>query len=666
MTGFAAPLALALGLLSIPLVLLYLLKPRREEVRVPSTFLWQQALEEVQANAPWQKLRRNLLLLLQLLILALLVLGLARPLLRSADVPGGDLVFILDASGSMAAGDVSVRSPRTKVRTRKDGQITELLDPNSRFSRAKERIRELAANKEAGRRVALISAGPHPRLLAGPTTDAGAVTKAMDQLKAPYGESNLYDAALLARSIAGRMTAPTVVLVGDGGPVRQAPPPLPYPIRFESVHGDGANAGILSLSARSGATGRELWASIGNYGPARTAQLSLRIEEKLVDAVRVQLPANGVTGVSLKDLPPGRVLNVELSPDEAPGPNDGDAVVEDNNAWFVDEETPPARVLLWGEESRFMERALSLVQGVTVERAAPGAAPQPGYDIYVLNGAMPAKLPSGGILLLAPPDSPLLPVRGEEEGLASTDQSADSPLLRYVDLSQASIARASKLVPPPWMEVIASSGDTPLLAAGDQPGGAPGGRKVVALAFAPEDSDLPLQVAFPILVDNLVRYLRPLGDAALQRTLGPGDLVAVPATSPAAQTVVRGPFGRVTKLGPADTTFGDTAAPGVYEVWTGKQLSGRFAVTAGSERESNIAATSDAPLRQSADAARAEPTRSSGRERWWPLLALALGVLLLEWWLYNRRVGRTTARSVDPAKGRSFGPLPRRPRRSAG
>jgi hypothetical protein len=65
--SFLAPLALISALVIGPIIVaMYLLKLRREEHKVSSTFLWQRMVRDVEANAPWQKLRRNLLLLLQL------------------------------------------------------------------------------------------------------------------------------------------------------------------------------------------------------------------------------------------------------------------------------------------------------------------------------------------------------------------------------------------------------------------------------------------------------------------------------------------------------------------------------------------------------------------------------------------------------------------------
>src|SRR5207248_7158361 len=100
---FIAPLAL---LWAIPIggiiVLMYILKLRRKDVVVSSTFLWRQVIRDVQANAPFQKLRKNLLLLLQLIIAALIIFALARPFVRASGIGGRNIVLIVDTSASMS------------------------------------------------------------------------------------------------------------------------------------------------------------------------------------------------------------------------------------------------------------------------------------------------------------------------------------------------------------------------------------------------------------------------------------------------------------------------------------------------------------------------------------------------------------------------------------
>src|SRR6187397_3714722 len=101
------PLAL-LGLLFVPAVVaMYLLRLRREETPVPSTLLWQRLVADVEANAPWQRLRRSLLLLLQLLLVAILAILAARPFLERPAALARDIVLVVDTSASMGATDVT-------------------------------------------------------------------------------------------------------------------------------------------------------------------------------------------------------------------------------------------------------------------------------------------------------------------------------------------------------------------------------------------------------------------------------------------------------------------------------------------------------------------------------------------------------------------------------
>ncbi len=105
--SFLAPLALA-GLLFLPVVVaMYLLKLRRDEAKVPSTLLWQKLVSDVEANAPWQRLRRSLLLLLQLLLVLILAFLAARPFIERPAGLAGDVVLVIDTSASMQATDAA-------------------------------------------------------------------------------------------------------------------------------------------------------------------------------------------------------------------------------------------------------------------------------------------------------------------------------------------------------------------------------------------------------------------------------------------------------------------------------------------------------------------------------------------------------------------------------
>src|SRR4030042_2123615 len=105
---FLTPLiGLYAAAVAVPLlVLLYFLKLKRREVPVSSTLLWKRAVRDLQVNAPFQKLRRNILLLLQMLMLLAILLAIAGPILSLMTGQGRRFVLLIDRSASMNATDV--------------------------------------------------------------------------------------------------------------------------------------------------------------------------------------------------------------------------------------------------------------------------------------------------------------------------------------------------------------------------------------------------------------------------------------------------------------------------------------------------------------------------------------------------------------------------------
>jgi hypothetical protein len=167
--SFLTPAFLLLGLLAAPIILMYMLRLRRREVVVSSTLLWQKLLRDREANAPWQKLRRNLLLILQLLILAALVLALARPFFPVPSLISGNTVVLLDASASMLAADVA---------------------PN-RFAAAKAEADRLIGDLPGDSRMTLIQVGQTPTILAAASGDKAALRRALEQAEAETAVADL-------------------------------------------------------------------------------------------------------------------------------------------------------------------------------------------------------------------------------------------------------------------------------------------------------------------------------------------------------------------------------------------------------------------------------------------------------------------------------------------
>src|SRR6516162_2315922 len=103
--NFLAPLAFVFAAALPIVVVFYLLKRKRVIKLVSSTLLWQRFLSETQASAPFQRLRKNWLLILQLILLTMAVLALSRPFFKTQARPAELRVIILDTSASMQATD---------------------------------------------------------------------------------------------------------------------------------------------------------------------------------------------------------------------------------------------------------------------------------------------------------------------------------------------------------------------------------------------------------------------------------------------------------------------------------------------------------------------------------------------------------------------------------
>ncbi|NCC37365.1 MAG: VWA domain-containing protein, partial [Chloroflexia bacterium] len=157
-----APLALLGAALVGPLIVaMYLLKLRREDRPVSSTFLWRRMVRDVEANAPWQKLRRNLLLLLQLLLMLLLVFALARPFVAAQGISGTNLIIILDRSASMGATD----------------------EVPNRLAVAKQRARQLVDQLPDGGRATIIATGGEMEVPAAATADRRELREAIEGIQ---------------------------------------------------------------------------------------------------------------------------------------------------------------------------------------------------------------------------------------------------------------------------------------------------------------------------------------------------------------------------------------------------------------------------------------------------------------------------------------------------
>src|SRR5262249_48947219 len=105
-TAITSWAAILLFLVPLGLLLLYFLKLKRKPQAVPSTFLWKKSIEDLHVNRLLQWLRKNILLLLQLLVLLAAIYAVLAPRLHGSQAAGRHYILLIDNSASMSATDV--------------------------------------------------------------------------------------------------------------------------------------------------------------------------------------------------------------------------------------------------------------------------------------------------------------------------------------------------------------------------------------------------------------------------------------------------------------------------------------------------------------------------------------------------------------------------------
>jgi hypothetical protein len=548
---FLAPLAL-LGLLFLPVVVaMYLLRLRRDEQIVPSTLLWQRLLADVEANAPWQKLRRSLLLLLQLLLVLLLAVLAARPFFERPAGLAGDVVLVIDTSASMAATDVTP----------------------TRLDAAKDLARERLKDLPAGGKVSVIAAGRTARVVANGTTDLGRVRAAIDSITVSPSTGDLGDALRLANALAARSGDAEILVATDAALASKPDVRLDHKVTVLQVGRGRSNQAIVALAVRTAPSGvsRSVFVSIANLDLERAERrLEVWGDGVLLEARDVYADPQTRSEVIIDDVPHDvSVVEVRLSREVEGGGSVADLLALDDRAWAI---VPPdhlRRILLVGEGDPYLETALSYLPntelyGIKLNQFGDDTHPAL-FDLIVFEGGLPSTLPDRPILAIAPArSSDLGVVTGvlRDPGIGGLD--ADEPILRYVDLSTTHVGTAQKLTLPEWARtVIPGPNGVPLLYTGSR-----GGLATAVLAFEPRQSDLPLQVGFPILMSNLVGELLG-GSAAPTEAVAPGSPVSLPVPAGATGLTVTRPDGSTVELAPGteggtSVSFSQTDLLGVY------------------------------------------------------------------------------------------------------
>lgn len=621
------PLALLAALLAIPILLMYMLRLRRREVVVSSHFLWQQVLLDTEANTPWQRLRRNLLLFLQLLILALLVLALVRPAQVIETISAGRTVLLIDASASMSATDVN-------------GQ--------SRFEAARSQARQIIDNLGPQDELMLIRVADVTEPLTPYSSDASQLQSALDAMQPGQGAGDWSTALTLAAAGAAGAEQFNILILSDGNipDVGELPENVPAP-QFIAIGSSGENWAVSALAARAlPDQPTQLYAQVQNdSNQAANVSLVIRLDGELWESSSADVSANSQRAFIFQVDRPFQTVEAQLVLPAGVT----DYLALDNTAYATAAQQTTRRVLLIGETPNlFLEQVLRSLPGVQTFRGdAARGIPNQAYDLYILDGWLPTELPDADLLIINPPASTTLFTVEEERELPLTPITTNSihPLLRYVDFEAVNI-RAFKPITAEWATPLAQTDVGSLLWTGEADG-----HQIVIVPFDLRDSDWPLQISFPIFMSNAMNAFTPPSVIVGESNLRVGETLTIRPPVEAQSLMITHPDEAEETLTLAgEVAYGGTSQPGLYTLTIAavdETQEQAFAVNLFGTGESRIAPQT--ALNLGGQAASETGEAQFTLREFWPLAALvALIVLLVEWAVYHRRLRAPTRANIAP------------------
>ena len=463
----------------IPVVILFYLLKRKRVVRlVSSTVLWQRYLAEAQASAPFQRLRRNWLMLLQILVIALTVVALGRPYF-AGHLSGSRLyVVVLDASASMQSTD----------------------EAPSRFEKARAGALRLVDGLRDTDQMIVLEAGAQTVVRQSTTGNKPALRRAIEASAPTDSTTHLTEALKMAASLTRDNDEAEVHLFSDGAAEGlKELQNLGLRLVYHRVGLRAANLGITKLEVRSPPGSRDdctVFATVANASPeARETRVELQFNGQLVDNRVVSVsPTNDVALAFRAKQAGAGIFTIRLSAE--------DDLLADNEASVVWRQPPPVRVLLVTRGNRYLERALRAAGPIELEVVPDVIEPRPSADVVVLDNLMPSMWPDSSLLAFSAMQPEWFSAAGELDLPPIVDWRSEHPLLRHVSFDNVHVGKSRSVSTPSWAVAVVESPQSPLILAGDR-----GRQRIVWVGFDLWESDWPLRVSFPIFVANALEWL---------------------------------------------------------------------------------------------------------------------------------------------------------------
>ena len=679
--NFLSPTSLFLFGLAVPIVALYILRLRRRREPVSTLMFWEELFRERQTTSLFQRLKHLLSLLLQLLFLALLVLAVGRPQFAFLTKSARQLVLIIDRSASMNAVEGS--------------------EGRTRLESAKQSALQTVDGLRFMDEMTVISSHTQPVIHSPFTNHQRSLREAINAIEPTDISTDLEPAFDLASAIAQTKPNPEIVIFSDFQSVSESllaklnskveqdedteEPNQEIKHRLVSVGEAKNNVGITQFRVRKSLVNpfdyETLLRVVNASEEEKQFNVELYFKEDLFDVRSYTLaPGESKSEIFSNFTFEGGKLKAVLDVD--------DALSTDNIAYAALPKRERISVLLVTEENPFLEKALAVDEQLDLNVVTPAvyesttpleshnSEGERAYQVVIFDRYSPPTLGDGNYMFIYPPaGSSSLETSGTQlkwdigvslETPIITDWERTHPILRHVHLENVQIGEAYQITPPATAQVLARSFESPVLFVDVAPN-----RKIVFAAIDILQSDLPLRIAFPVIIANTIQwfqqrtgiqeyYLRT--GEVLQQRVEPLTGTDSPQDVPRS-VIITGPGDETWEIliEQNEILFDQTQRAGFYELKrTNESLSEATAPTgerdspleaAASAEESNgtlwavnLADETESHIRTDTaiEDLLEESVLPSGAvllqyPPWVYLVFIAVGLSVVEWFLYQRR-----------------------------
>lgn len=612
----------------IPLVVLYFLKLKRPRMEIPSLALWQSVVNDQRVNSPFQKFKRNILLLLQLILLCLIVLALMQPFLSAGKETSEYLPVLVDCSASMSA--------------------TVDDDGTTKLDLAIEQVQGLIDNLRGNGKIALFSFSTGGRRITEFTDDKRILTRALKQLKPTDRGSKLDQVLRMADAYSRTAPVERVVVITDGNLNDRVDFELPFKLDVQRVIEGGTNLGITEMTARrSGPESWEVFVRVaGSSSDPIVADLKLIQNGQTVGKESVVASAEDSERVVFSvDTKEACLLEASLVV------NDQDSLKIDNSVWLNLPKSRPLSVRA-SPEMYSWQHALAVQPEMEIDTAAAPSAPE--YDLIVsdtedLQGAHSPIVVYNGLI---PEDvADLVAIKDvdvDDSPVQVVDWVRTAPLLRHVRLRDVQIGQKAVFADGAeesdfeerGYEILIHGAEGPLMLQRRR-----GLETEFYFLFNTDRSTLPYRIAFPIMVSNIIEAALQQASLSEVKAAATGVLPPLNLDAEREYRIVAPDGSEETVKATANGLLTGVQAENVgkYDVFEGGELVVSVGTGLLSSLETSLRAVEELQFTEVKVATDEVELVESDKDLWWTLAFGAFLFLLLEWWYFQRMKTGVTA-----------------------